>query len=169
MRDDESDHFTGFDLSARSGGLLEHTACRHRSAVRLDDREFEAELNVNPYDAVAHYQIAQILEVQQQPDAAAKELERTLELSPDFPEALVALARYRSRGDNHVGAITLLERVVKLQPASESSWYALMVAYRNSGRNDDAVAAKQKLDALQQSTAGEFSDFLRRIGETPQP
>ncbi|MDA0205885.1 MAG: tetratricopeptide repeat protein [Acidobacteria bacterium] len=132
-------------------------------------REFEAELNVNPYDAVAHYQIAQILEVQQQPDAAAKELERTLELSPDFPEALVALARYRSRGDNHVGAITLLERVVKLQPASESSWYALMVAYRNSGRNDDAVAAKQKLDALQQSTAGEFSDFLRRIGETPQP
>jgi len=44
-----------------------------------------------------------------------------------------------------------------------------MVAYRNAGRNDDAVAAKQKLDALQQSTAGKFSDFLRRIGKTPQP
>jgi tetratricopeptide (TPR) repeat protein len=132
-------------------------------------REFEAELKLNPYDAVAHYQIAQILEVQQQPDAAAKALERTLELSPDFPEALVALARYRSRANNHTAAIGLLERVVKLQPSSESSWYALMVAYRNAGRTDDAVAAKQKLDALQQSTAGEFSDFLRRIGETPQP
>jgi len=132
-------------------------------------REFEAELKLNPYDAVAHYQIAQILEVQQQPDAAAKALERTLELSPDFPEALVALARYRSRASNHAAAIGLLERVVKLQPASESSWYALMVAYRNAGRNDDAVVAKQKLEALQQSTAGEFSDFLRRIGETPQP
>ncbi len=132
-------------------------------------REFEAELKLNPYDAVAHYQIAQILEVQQQSAAAAKELERTLDLSPDFPEALVALARYRSRADDHAAAIGLLERVVKLQPASESSWYALMVAYRNAGRNDDALAAKQKLDALQQSTAGEFSDFLRRIGETPQP
>ena len=132
-------------------------------------REFEAELELNPYDAVAHYQIAQILEVQQHPQAAAERLESTLELAPDFPEALTALARYRSRAEDYPAAIALLESAAALQPESESSLYALMVAYRNGGRTDDALAAKLKLDALQQSSEGEFADFLRRIGESPQP
>lgn len=131
--------------------------------------EFEAELELNPRDAVAHYQVAQILQVQQQQDAAAERLEKAIELDPDFAEALTALARYRSRTQDHAAAVSLLERAVELQPAAESSWYALMVAYRNAGRREDAVAAKQKLDELQQSPDGEFSDFLRRIGEAPQP
>lgn len=131
--------------------------------------EFEAELALNPRDAVAYYQVAQILEVQQQPEAAVERLEKAVELDPEFAEALTALARYRSRADDHAAAVKLLERAVKLQPAAESSWYALMVAYRNAGRRDDAMTAKAKLDALQQSPEGEFSDFLRRIGESPQP
>lgn len=130
--------------------------------------EFEAELTLNPYDAVAHYQIAQILEVQQQPDASASHLEKAVELDPDFAEALTALARSRSRANDHAAAAALLERAVELQPRSDSAWYALMVAYRNAGRRDDALAAKKELDALQQSPQGEFSDFLRRIGEQPQ-
>jgi tetratricopeptide (TPR) repeat protein len=107
--------------------------------------------------------------VQQHPQAAAKRLERTLELAPDFPEALTALACYRSRAEDYPDAIALLESAAELQPESESSLYALMVADRNGGRTDDALAAKQKLDALQQSAEGEFADFLRRIGESPQP
>ncbi len=138
-------------------------------ALEAARAEFEAELALNPYDAVAHYQVAQILEVQQQPKAAARRLERALELDADFPEAITALARYRSRAGEHDAAIALLERAVELQPASESSWYALMVAYRNASRRDDAMAAKRKLDALQSSEGGEFQDFLRRIGEDPQP
>ncbi len=132
-------------------------------------REFEAELELNPYDAVAHYQIAQILEVQQKPQEAEQRLERTLDLDPDFPEALIALARYRSNAENHNSAVGLLERVVELQPDNESSWYSLMVAYRNAGRTGDARDAQRKLSELQESSAGEFSDFLRRIGESPQP
>jgi len=130
---------------------------------------FESELALNPRDAVAHYQIAQILEVRQQPEDASKHLEQAVELDPNFAEALTALARYRSRSADHAAAIALLERAVELQPAAESSWYALMVAYRNAGRRADAMAAKGKLDELQQSPEGEFSDFLRRIGEQPQP
>ena len=136
-------------------------------ALEQARQEFEDELKLNPYDAVAHYQIAQILEVQQQGEQAASRLERALELDPDFAEALTALARYRSRAEDHAAAVDLLERAVELQPESESSWYALMVAYRNAGRRDDALAAKKKLDALQASADGEFNDFLRRIGEQP--
>lgn len=144
---------------------------RSHEAAALEEarQEFDAELELNPYDAVAHYQVAQILQVQGEQEAAAARLERALELDPTFAEALTALARYRSRGGDHAEAIALLERVLVLQPENESSWYAVMVAYRNAGRTDDALAAKAKLDALQQSSEGEFSDFLRRIGESPQP
>jgi tetratricopeptide (TPR) repeat protein len=85
----------------------------HESAA-LDEarQEFEAELNA--YDAVAHYQIAQILEVQGQQEAAGERLEHALDLDPDFAEALTALARYRSRADQHAEAIELLERVLVL-------------------------------------------------------
>jgi tetratricopeptide (TPR) repeat protein len=142
----------------------------HESAALGEARqEFEAELELNAYDAVAHYQVAQILEVQGQQKAAAERLGRALDLDPDFAEALTALARYRSRSDQHAEAVELLERVLVLQPESESSLYALMVAYRNAGRTADALAAKEKLDAMQRSAEGEFSDFLRRIGESPQP
>jgi predicted TPR repeat methyltransferase len=77
------------------------------------------------------------------------------------------LARFRTRSGDDAAAAALLERAVELQPGSESSWYALMVAYRNAGRRDEALAAKKRLDALQASPEGEFSDFLRRIGEQP--
>lgn len=139
------------------------------AALEEARKEFAAELELNPYDAVAHYQIAQILDVQQKSDEAAKSLEEAVRLDPDFPEALTALARYRSRAGEHASAVKLLERAVELQPKAESSLYALMVAYRNAGRRDEALAAKKRLDALQQSPEGEFSDFLRRIGEQPQP
>ncbi len=127
--------------------------------------EFEAELKLNPNDPVAEYQVAQILEVQQQPDEAVKRLERAIELDPKFPEALIALGRHRMRGEDYAAAIKLFEQAIKLQPQSEPAHYALMTAYRNAGRRDDALRIKKKLDELQKAPAGEFSDFLERIGE----
>ncbi len=129
--------------------------------------EFEAELKLNPNDAVAEYQIAQILEVQQQPDEAAKRLERAVEIDPAFPEALIALGRRRMRAEDHAAAIALFERALELRPESEPAHYALMTAYRNAGRRDAALRIKAKLDELQKAPEGEFSDFLERIGEKP--
>ncbi len=144
---------------------------RSHEAAALDEarRAFEAELGLNPYDAVAEYQIAQILEARQDSAGAAKRLERAIEINPDFAEALIALARYRTRQNESAEAARLLERAVELQPQSEGAWYALMTAYRNAGRREDAVRAKQRLDELQQSPEGEFADFLRRIGEPAAP
>jgi tetratricopeptide (TPR) repeat protein len=140
-------------------------------AAALDEarRAFEAELALNPYDAVAEYQIAQILEARQDSAGAAKRLERAIEINPEFAEALIALARYRTRRNESAEAARLLERAVELQPRSEGAWYALMTAYRNGGRREDAVRAKQRLDELQKSPDGEFVDFLSRIGEPTAP
>jgi tetratricopeptide (TPR) repeat protein len=126
-------------------------------------REFEAELRLNPSDALAEYQVAQILTVQQQPSEAAKRFERALVLKPNFVEAMVALAKLRPDS-----AVELLEKATALAPRNEAARYSLMLAYRNAGRLDDAQKQKTELDKLQRSPEGEFTEFLKKLGEKPK-
>ena len=66
-------------------------------------------------------------------------------------------------------SIPLLERVVGMEPNNEAAHYSLMLAYRNSGQMDKARREQQELQKLQHPPEGEFSDFLKRLGErTPQ-
>ncbi|MEX2301743.1 MAG: tetratricopeptide repeat protein [Bryobacterales bacterium] len=137
------------------------------AALEAARKEFEAELALNPNDAVAHYQIAQILEAQQKTAEALPRLERAVELDPDFPEALIALGRARLAANRNGEAVTLLEKATRLTPESESAHYALLLAYRNAGRREDAQRQSQRLNELQKSPEGEFTEFLKRIGEQP--
>ncbi|HLM98447.1 MAG TPA: tetratricopeptide repeat protein [Bryobacteraceae bacterium] len=128
-------------------------------------KEFEAELRLNPNDAVAEYEIGQILLAENKAQDAAPRFERALALSPDFAEALLAVARMRSDAKRNNEAIQLLERAVRLQPENESAHYNLMLAYRNAGRNEDALREKAVIDKLQSPPAGEFTEFLKKLGE----
>lgn len=130
--------------------------------------EFAAELALNPADAVAEYQVAQILATQGRKGEAGPHFERAAALRPDFPEALAAVAKLRSEAKRYPEAVQLLERAVKLQPRSEASHYALMMAYRNAGRPADAQREKAELDRLQKPPEGEFTEFLKKLGEKPQ-
>jgi tetratricopeptide (TPR) repeat protein len=130
-------------------------------------QEFEAELKKNPRDAVAHYQIAQILLAQDKSTEASARLEQALAIDGQFPEALIALGKLRAAAKRNDEAITLLNRAVELQPKSESAHYNLMLAYRNAGRLEDARREKAALDSLQKPPEGEFTDFLKKLGEKP--
>ncbi len=144
--------------------LMESHAPESLAAAR---REFEAELQLNPTDAVAEYQIALILQAQQKQDEASARLERAVALNPDFPEALQALAKQRLQARRTDDAIAMLQKVVKLQPMNESAHYSLMVAYRNAGRAEDAAREKAEIEKLRRPPEGEFTEFLKRIGEKP--
>lgn len=135
------------------------------AALSQARKEFEAELALNPSDAVAEYQVGQILTIGQKKAEAAPHFERAAELRPDFPEALIAVAKLRSEAKRYTDAITLLERAVKLQSRNETAHYSLMMAYRNAGRAADAQREKSELDKLQKPPEGEFTDFLKRLGE----
>jgi tetratricopeptide (TPR) repeat protein len=126
-------------------------------------REFEAELKLNPADAVAEYQVGQILAVQQKREDAAGHFDRALALKADFVEAMIALAKLRPES-----AIGLLEKASSLAPKNESARYALMLAYRNAGRLEDAQKQKAELDKLQRPPEGEFTEFLKKLGEKPK-
>jgi tetratricopeptide (TPR) repeat protein len=133
-------------------------------------REFEAELALNPADAVAEYEIAQILFTQQKSDEALPYLERAVQLNDRFPEALIALAKLKLRAKANDAGIALLQRAVQIAPSSEAARYSLMVAYRDTGRIDDAVREKAELEKLQKLPEGEFTEFLKKLGQkSPEP
>ncbi len=133
-------------------------------------REFEAELALNPGDAAAEYEVGQILVTTQQTAAAEPHFERAASMNANFAEPLESIAKIRMEAKQYAEAIGLLERVVHLEPASESAHYSLMMAYRNAGRAGDATREQTILDKLQQVPEGEFTDFLKRLGEkAPQP
>ena len=128
-------------------------------------QEFEAELRLNPSDAVAEYEIGQTLLAENKPQEAAPRFERALAESPDFGEALLAVAKMRADAKRYDEAIQLFERAVRLQPQNEAAHYNLMLAYRNAGRAADALRQKAEIDKLQRPPAGEFTEFLKKLGE----
>lgn len=130
-------------------------------------KEFEAELALNPMDSVCQYQVAEVLLAQHKPADAAGRLERALSIDSNFTEALVALGKLRLEDRKYDDAIGLLQRAVKLAPESESAHYSLMMAYRNAGRTADALREKAELDKLQKTPEGEFTDFLKKLGDKP--
>jgi tetratricopeptide (TPR) repeat protein len=134
-------------------------------ALDAAQKEFEAELALNPSDAVAEHQIGLILLARQKPEQAVARFERALALNPDFPEALQALAKSRMDAKQYDAAIALLVRLIRLQPANEGAHYSLMMAYRNTGKSDEALREKAELEKLSRPPEGEFTEFLKRLGE----
>jgi tetratricopeptide (TPR) repeat protein len=154
----------GINLHYRLGRALLQQS-HDPAALEQARKEFGMELALNPSDAVAEYQVAQILATEQKKTDAAAHFERAAELRPDFPEALIAVAKLRAEAKRYPDAIALLERAVKLQPRNETAHYNLMLVYRNAGRTTDAQREKAELDKLQKPPEGEFTDFLKRLGD----
>lgn len=154
------------DLHFRLGRVI---LIDSQGPAALEDarKEFEAELALNAGDAAAEYEIGQILTAQGKRDAGVIHFERALALRPDFVEALLAVGKARADAKRYPEAISLLEQAVKLQPRSEPAHYNLMIAYRNGGDTEAARREKAVLDELQKPPEGEFTEFLKKLGEKP--
>jgi Flp pilus assembly protein TadD len=80
---------------------------------------------------------------------------------------LIALGKLQGQAKQYGESIALFEKALKLQPSNEAAHYALMIAYRNSGQIEKARAEKATLDQLQKRPSGEFTEFLKKLGEKP--
>jgi tetratricopeptide (TPR) repeat protein len=127
--------------------------------------EFRAELKVSPEDSASEFQLGQIAQAQGKSADAKLRFERAVSLSPAFVQALIALGKIHLQNKQYTEAISALTRATQVQPANETAHYALLTTYRNSGQMDRAKAEKAILDRLQKPPQGEFSDFLKRLGE----
>jgi tetratricopeptide (TPR) repeat protein len=129
--------------------------------------EFRAELKLNPEDGACEFQLGQIAQVEGKKADAKGHFEKALDLSPQFAQALIALGKIETQEKHNDKALNLLIKAVELQPANETAHYALLTAYRDAGQMDKAKAEKAILEKLQKPPEGEFSDFLKKLGEKP--
>ncbi len=134
-------------------------------ALRNAAEQFEAELKLSPEDSASEFQLGQIARVQGNVAKSQLHFERAVAISPTFAAALIALGKIYSEQKDYLRAITLLTRATELQPANETAHYALLTAYRNGGQPEKAKAEKETLDRLQKPAGGEFSDFLKKLGD----
>ncbi len=119
-------------------------------ALEAARQAFEAELKLNPSDAISEYQIGQTYVAAHNADTAAEHFEKALQLAPRFAEGMIALAKLRIDGQKYKEAIALLERAVELQPAMEAAHSNLMLAYRAAGKNKQADREQAEVKRLQE-------------------
>lgn len=129
--------------------------------------EFQSELRLSPEDSACEFQLGQIAMVKGNAAEGKQHMERALQLSPDFVQPLIALGKMAGREKDSKTAVALLTHATTLQPENQSAHYALMTAYRDSGDVEKAKTEKAILDKLQTPASGEFSEFLKKIGEKP--
>lgn len=134
-------------------------------ALQQAKQEFLNELKVSPEDAACEFQIGQISLAEGNSAAARPHFDRALSLSPEFVDALVALGKIDAQEKQYPQAISLFKRAVAKEPSNERAHYALLTAYRDSGELEKAKQEKTILDRLQKPKEGEFTDFLKRLGE----
>ncbi len=154
------------DLHFRLGRAILLQSHDARALEKAAD-EFQSELKLSPEDSASEFQLGQIAQVKGDTSEAKTRFQRALRLTPDFVAAMVALAKTSASEKAYPAAIDLLNRAILLQPENETAHYALMTAYRDNGQMKEAKAEKGILDRLQKPPEGEFSDFLKKLGEKP--
>jgi tetratricopeptide (TPR) repeat protein len=112
------------------------------------EAEFAKEIEINPGNGNAAYELAGI-RWQDGDDASAKQLYKSaIERYPDFEEALVGLAGVEIATRAPAQAIPLLESATKLRPEDEVAWYRLAQAERTMGDKEaqaNALAAFRRI------------------------
>ncbi|HMD69767.1 MAG TPA: tetratricopeptide repeat protein, partial [Bryobacteraceae bacterium] len=81
-------------------------------ALAKAQAEFEAELALNAGDAAAEFQIGQIHNASGRAGEALRHFQKALDLSPDFPEAALAVGRIRVQAKQYAEAILLFEHLL---------------------------------------------------------
>lgn len=159
---DENPHATGLHFQLGRAILL---SSHNPDALQQAKQAFLSELEISPEDAACEFQLGQIAVAEGNAAEAKPHFEKAVALAPKFTDALVELGKVDSQAKQYPQAISLLQRAVKEEPSNERAHYALLTAYRNSGQLEKAKEEKTVLDNLQKPKDGEFSDFLKRLGE----
>jgi tetratricopeptide (TPR) repeat protein len=111
-------------------------------------RAFEEELRVDPTNASAAYEIAELHRKAGDLAQARAFFERALSHYPDFDDALVGLGRTLVSLGQPEQALPRLEAAAKRDPDNEVAYYQLAQAYRALGRTADQEKALAEFTRL---------------------
>ncbi len=145
----------------RVGGLLMLHA-GSAGALSEAQKEFEAELKLNPQNASAEYYLGELAAQQNHPAEAIADYKRAVAIYPAFADALAKLGRALLDSGSTADAIAPLEKCVSLSPENPAFHLALATAYQRSGRKADAA----REFALQKSTSESINQNTKALHKT---
>jgi tetratricopeptide (TPR) repeat protein len=115
--------------------------------------EFERELEVNPTNASAAYEIGEAHRTAGQFQDAQRFFEQALKFYPDFEEAQLGLASALMSQQMPKSALSHLQKAIRLNSADEVAWYRLSQVQRSLGNTAEAQEAFAKFQQLHQQKA----------------
>jgi tetratricopeptide (TPR) repeat protein len=144
------------DLDRKQYALAKLVGLR---ALKIDDKDPEL------YVALGNIQLAE-----GQPDQAAIQFKRALEVKPDDRGALIELARLALADQDYAAAEASLRRLVETGGGTAEVQLALGVAYKGLGQPDKALAAYDAAEHLNGRLAAVYLDrgiLLQRMKGAP--
>ena len=130
---------------------------------------FEKELEADPHNFQAQFQLGAVLYLQRKLDAARAHLERALEIRPGSPQALYELARVKLAQGQAEAAVKDLERVERADPKWLEPRVELAALYYRLKRPQDGAREKQIVDRLAEE-ARQLQAKPRSLSpRTPEP
>jgi tetratricopeptide (TPR) repeat protein len=140
--------------------------------------EFTKELKINPNDALALWKLGE-LALRTDPRAAAEYLTRSVAITPDLPQAVLAYGRALAGLGQTERATREYHRAILLDPEEDSVHYHLAQAYRLLGRKAEAAAEMARFEQLAKAKSERTRNEARQLieltreeqphGETAEP
>lgn len=112
------------------------------------EKEFERELQIDPANANAAYELGELNRKANRFDDAQRYFEQALQHYPDFPEAQLGLAAVLQSMKEPDQAVIHAQRAVAIDPENEVGWYRLaqiQKALGNSAEQESALAEYRRL------------------------
>jgi tetratricopeptide (TPR) repeat protein len=151
---------------------LSHWKMVHEeSDFKSAETEFSRELEVNPANANAAYELADLRRTDGDLAAAQHLYEAAVASYPAFEEAEVGLGRVLLQENKPALALPHLQRATVLRPDDEVAWYKLAQAQRMLGDTQAQMQSLEKFKVLHAKTSAALNSALTPQGTnsvTPQ-
>lgn len=121
-----------------------------KKGVQTETRTESIFVQEVPEQAKQIYKKALELMDNKKEEEALKELKTSLEIFPDYYDALERLGTEYVKGQHFVPAEILLSRAVQINPRGAKSWYGLAYAQYSQDKINEAIESVQKAISLNQ-------------------
>jgi tetratricopeptide (TPR) repeat protein len=160
--------------------LLNHSRqSNSQDEIKAAEQEFEQELEINPSNGNAAYELGEIHRAADQMDEAAHYFELALKRYPDFEEAHLGLAAAQMAQQQAELAVVHLKQAISLNAANEVAWYRLSRAEGMLGNQSEQGKALAEFKRLRdaRSSEGSVPTMMKsseevtpqRLDSSPQP
>ncbi|MBI2552795.1 tetratricopeptide repeat protein [Candidatus Uhrbacteria bacterium] len=109
---------------------------------------FSRAIELEPSNPVLYLWRGQLQSAMQKPEEARRDLERAIELKPNYLEAHIVMAVFLEAEGNRDGAVQILERALPYGSGNMEFLVQLARAYVNRDKDDDRANAERILNAL---------------------